>query len=256
MCWPGRVRMPRRSRRRSTRLPTSPPASTAITPLCTAISRGVWLGSGGRAGGGGLRRGLREAQSATTHPSRACGPGCSGSPLAWRSGIGREERELRAYARTGVDPCSPSHEVRATERASSAAAGPALAAALAALSREERDVLLLYAWAELGYPEIAAALSNPPGTVKSRLNARARACVNRSPPQASSTRGSCPMNELDLSDPSARTCRGQAPRRRPAPAAAGKRPSWRRQPPRWAPRAAIVAALVAVAAIAARWARQ
>src|ERR671923_41398 len=54
--------MPRRSRRRSTRLPTSPPASTAITPLCTAISRGVWLGSGGRAGGGGLRRGLREAR--------------------------------------------------------------------------------------------------------------------------------------------------------------------------------------------------
>jgi RNA polymerase sigma factor (sigma-70 family) len=49
----------------------------------------------------------------------------------WR----REERELRAYARTGVDPCSPSHEERATERASSAAAGPALPAALAALSR-------------------------------------------------------------------------------------------------------------------------
>jgi RNA polymerase sigma factor (sigma-70 family) len=93
----------------------------------------------------------------------------------WR----REERELRAYARTGVDSCSPSHEERATERASSAAAGPALAAALAALSREERDVLLLYAWAELGYPEIAAALSIPPGTVKSRLN-RARTRVRES----------------------------------------------------------------------------
>ncbi len=93
----------------------------------------------------------------------------------WR----REERELRAYSRTGVDPCSPSHDERATERAGAAAAGPALAAALAALSREERDVLLLHAWAELGYPEIAEALSIPPGTVKSRLN-RARTRVRES----------------------------------------------------------------------------
>lgn len=90
----------------------------------------------------------------------------------WR----REERELRAFARTGLDPCSPSHEELATERMSSAAAGPALAAALAALSGAERDVLLLYAWGELGYPEIAAALSISPGTVKSRLH-RARTRV-------------------------------------------------------------------------------
>jgi RNA polymerase sigma-70 factor (ECF subfamily) len=78
-----------------------------------------------------------------------------------------------------VDPCSPSHEERATERAGASAAGPALAAALAALSGEERDVLLLYAWAELGYPEIAEALSIPPGTVKSRLS-RARTRVRES----------------------------------------------------------------------------
>jgi len=93
----------------------------------------------------------------------------------WR----REERELRAYARTGVDPAVPSHEERVAARADSAAAGPALAAALATLTRDERDVLLLYAWEELGYPEIAAALSISPGTVKSRLH-RARSRVRQS----------------------------------------------------------------------------
>jgi RNA polymerase sigma factor (sigma-70 family) len=92
----------------------------------------------------------------------------------WR----REERELRAYARTGVDPATPAHDDRAAAKADSAAAAPALAAALALLSRDERDVLLLYAWAELAYPEIAAALSTSPGTVKSRLH-RARARVRR-----------------------------------------------------------------------------
>ncbi len=91
----------------------------------------------------------------------------------------RELRELRAYARTGVDPALPSHAERVDAETDSAAAGPALAAALAALPRAERDVLLLYAWGELGYPEIAAALSISPGTVKSRLH-RARRRVRES----------------------------------------------------------------------------
>jgi RNA polymerase sigma factor (sigma-70 family) len=93
----------------------------------------------------------------------------------WR----REERELRAYARTGVDPAAPADDERVVARADSAVAGPALAAALAALSRDERDVLLLHAWEELGYPEIAAALSISLGTVKSRLH-RARGRVRQS----------------------------------------------------------------------------
>ena len=41
------------------------------------------------------------------------------------------------------------------------------------LSREERDVLLLFAWADLSYEQIAEALTLPIGTVRSRLN-RAR----------------------------------------------------------------------------------
>lgn len=44
---------------------------------------------------------------------------------------------------------------------------------LAGLDREQRDVLLLYAWEELTYEEIAEALGIPIGTVRSRL-ARAR----------------------------------------------------------------------------------
>jgi RNA polymerase sigma-70 factor (ECF subfamily) len=93
----------------------------------------------------------------------------------WR----REERELRAYARTGVDAVVPSPDERATARADSAAAGRALAAALADLSAKERDVLLLYAWEQLGQPEIAVALSISLGTVKSRLH-RARTRVRQS----------------------------------------------------------------------------
>lgn len=75
-----------------------------------------------------------------------------------------EERRLRAFAR--LEPMQdhvPSAE-------------PRLADALVALSVEERDVLLLFTWADLGYAEIAEALELPVGTVRSRLH-RARAHV-------------------------------------------------------------------------------
>lgn len=48
-----------------------------------------------------------------------------------------------------------------------------LASALATLEVSNRDVLLLYAWGELTYEEIAMALAIPVGTVRSRLS-RAR----------------------------------------------------------------------------------
>ena len=53
---------------------------------------------------------------------------------------------------------------------------PELGRALRQLDAGQRDVLLLYAWAELSYEEISAALDVPLGTVRSRL-ARARTRV-------------------------------------------------------------------------------
>lgn len=86
----------------------------------------------------------------------------------WR----KERRMLRAYARTGADPVLPEGDTSLdwldarSERA-------VLAVALADLGRDQREVLLLHAWAELSDTEIAEALSVPAGTVKSRLS-RAR----------------------------------------------------------------------------------
>jgi RNA polymerase sigma factor (sigma-70 family) len=94
-----------------------------------------------------------------------------GEPRAWLFGIAQnllrrnrrdEERRLRAFAR--VD--APREDTPAEE--------PRLASALEALATHERDALLLYAWADLSYDEIAEALAVPVGTVRSRLH-RARA---------------------------------------------------------------------------------
>jgi DNA-directed RNA polymerase specialized sigma24 family protein len=59
--------------------------------------------------------------------------------------------------------------------------GPGLAAALGELAAADRDALLLLAWAELEYLEIAQALDVPVGTVRSRINwarSRVRAYLN------------------------------------------------------------------------------
>jgi RNA polymerase sigma-70 factor (ECF subfamily) len=64
---------------------------------------------------------------------------------------------------------------------------PDLAAALATLRRDELDVLLLHAWAELTYEEIATALDLPIGTVRSRLS-RARARLRSQLPERSPVR--------------------------------------------------------------------
>lgn len=84
----------------------------------------------------------------------------------------KERRMLWAYARTGVDP-APAEEDSSLGRLDAQAERARLAAALAELRREEREVLLLHAWAGLSDAEIAGALSLPLGTVKSRLS-RAR----------------------------------------------------------------------------------
>ncbi|MEV8429648.1 RNA polymerase sigma factor [Streptomyces chartreusis] len=81
-----------------------------------------------------------------------------------------EVRALRALARTGHDPVAASWVEDTDSRV--AAQGP-LADALASLSAGDRHVLLLVAWADLTYQEVAEALDLPVGTVRSRLN-RAR----------------------------------------------------------------------------------
>ncbi|RFA10631.1 hypothetical protein B7R54_16545 [Subtercola boreus] len=53
-----------------------------------------------------------------------------------------------------------------------------LAPALAKLSDDDRDTLLLHAWADLDYAGIAVALGIPVGTVRSRLNRARRQLQN------------------------------------------------------------------------------
>jgi RNA polymerase sigma factor (sigma-70 family) len=87
-----------------------------------------------------------------------------------------EIRMLRAYARTGADPVLTQRQTPADDalsRVEGTAAERDLAEALAKLTPGDREVLLLIAWADFSYPEVAAALGIPVGTVRSRLN-RAR----------------------------------------------------------------------------------
>lgn len=84
-----------------------------------------------------------------------------------------ERRQLRAYSRTGVDPVMSDAEADADQRIDAERAGPTIAWALLHLRDDDREVLLLFAWAALTYEEIAQSLGLPIGTVRSRL-ARAR----------------------------------------------------------------------------------
>jgi RNA polymerase sigma factor (sigma-70 family) len=86
-----------------------------------------------------------------------------------------EVRQLRAYSRTGTerDPDGLAAEVAA--RLDAAETTRALSGVLAGLRSVERDVLLLYAWEDLSYAEIAQALQMPLGTVRSRLHRARRA---------------------------------------------------------------------------------
>lgn len=96
----------------------------------------------------------------------------------WRD----ERRMLRAYGRTGVDPVLGSED-ESVSRADASARLRQVAAALADLRPQEREILLLHAWAELSDSEIAAALSLPVGTVKSRLHRTREQLRNRLDPE-------------------------------------------------------------------------
>jgi RNA polymerase sigma-70 factor (ECF subfamily) len=83
-----------------------------------------------------------------------------------------EVRLYRALVRSGVDEIAEPYAERVDDRVAAQQAG--LAAALAQLSPGDREVLLLIAWADMSYEDVARALDIPVGTVRSRLH-RARA---------------------------------------------------------------------------------
>lgn len=58
----------------------------------------------------------------------------------------------------------------AADRADASSAIHALTPRIAALAPRDRETLLLYAWGDLTYEEVAIALGVPVGTVRSRLN--------------------------------------------------------------------------------------
>jgi RNA polymerase sigma-70 factor (ECF subfamily) len=94
-----------------------------------------------------------------------------------------EIRLYRALARTGSDPVTaPFATASFTDRVDAAvSAGMAsrrLATALARLPAANRDPLLLVAWGDLSYEEVAQALGIPKGTVRSRVS-RGRARLRR-----------------------------------------------------------------------------
>ncbi|MDQ2958618.1 MAG: RNA polymerase sigma factor, partial [Actinomycetota bacterium] len=103
-----------------------------------------------------------------------------GPPIAWLYGIAtnlvrnhrrRERAELLAIRRLEalpVDPVDPADGIVARVDASEQARE--LAVAIAGLSQADRDVLLLVAWTELSYEQVAQALDIPIGTVRSRLH--------------------------------------------------------------------------------------
>ncbi|MFI7438468.1 RNA polymerase sigma factor [Nonomuraea indica] len=81
-----------------------------------------------------------------------------------------EAARYRALLRAPVDGHVDSPAERVASGVSAQAVRPELVGALAALPAKDRDVLLLVAWGDLTYVEVAQALGIPVGTVRSRLN--------------------------------------------------------------------------------------
>ncbi|GII02879.1 RNA polymerase sigma factor [Planobispora takensis] len=84
-----------------------------------------------------------------------------------------ELRRYRVLARTGPPADDDGHDQRVVDRVAAGVTVGRLSEALARLSRGERDAVLLAAYGELTYDEIAEALGVACGTVASRLS-RAR----------------------------------------------------------------------------------
>jgi RNA polymerase sigma-70 factor (ECF subfamily) len=95
----------------------------------------------------------------------------------WLYGIATNElrHHFRRSARRGEPPVTREGDFTedALGRVEARALGPELAEALRGIAAGDRDALLLHAWADLTYTEIARATGIPVGTVRSRIH-RAR----------------------------------------------------------------------------------
>ena len=83
-----------------------------------------------------------------------------------------EQRSLETVDRIQAQPLAPVAELAVSWLDHD------VEAALRELDPDQRDVLLLFAWGELSYEEIAWALAIPVGTVRSRMS-RARSYLRR-----------------------------------------------------------------------------
>jgi RNA polymerase sigma-70 factor (ECF subfamily) len=139
--------------------------------------------------GSDLAEDLSAEVFATAYRRRASYQPSLGSLRSWLYGIATnllrthwraEQQLLDLDARLGPAsqelPAAGAFTDAADERVIAAVLAPRIAGALAALNRDQRDVLLLHAWAELSHEEIAVAMKIAPGTARSRLS-RARAAL-------------------------------------------------------------------------------
>lgn len=120
-----------------------------------------------------------------------------GAALPWLLGIAsrviRRHRSVEArhwrvlVATAGVaEETADDAIARSVERADAESAIRGLAPLIGALKPRDRELLLLYAWGDLTYAQIAVALHIPVGTVRSRLN-RIRARLSSPPVLAATT---------------------------------------------------------------------
>ena len=103
----------------------------------------------------------------------------------------KERARLRAIARACTDASEAGHAEAVAADVTACAARQQLAQALAVLAPADRSVLLLIAWCDLTYDEVAQALAIPIGTVRSRLN-RARRKVREA------LGGNDPTKEMEM----------------------------------------------------------
>jgi RNA polymerase sigma factor (sigma-70 family) len=97
----------------------------------------------------------------------------------------KEARRLQLVMPT--EPDAGCHADLVAQRVSAQASQARLHDALDSLENRDREVVLLIAWEELSYAEVAEALNIPVGTVRSRLNrarTKLRAALGGSDPSA------------------------------------------------------------------------